>query len=272
MCSEGITRLEISTIQDLLGHLIIELQPLLNMMPINFKTKQVNKFKNPPLGEQSLIREFFEQKNDGFYVDVGANEPIVESQTWHLEKLGWKGLLIEPTPGYCEMLIKQRSGTVVQYACSSPENHDKQLKLIVANGGSTLNPELLLGKDAHSLESIEVTCKTLDSILENYHAPIGFYFMSIDIEGHEMEMFKGFTLSKWKPKLVLLEDHVINHQKHNHMMSNGYQLILRTGVNSWYVPVAENYKFSLSSKFEFLRKYWLGLPYRWIRYHRWHRF
>jgi FkbM family methyltransferase len=61
-------------------------------------------------------------------------------------------------------------------------------------------------------ETIDVTCKTLNSILTEHRAPIGFDFISIDIEGHEMEMFKGFTLDKWKPKLVLLEDHVINHQ------------------------------------------------------------
>lgn len=235
------------------------------MDPINFKTKEVITFKNPPQGEQELIREFFAHINDGYYVDVGANHPTVESQTWHLEQLGWRGLLLEPIPSYCELLKKARSGTVVQYACSSPENHNKVLKLIFAGGHSTLNTNPIAMGDKTE-ETIEVTCRTLDSILEENNVPVGFEFISIDIEGHEMEMFKGFTLEKWKPKLILLEDHVINHQKHNHMKANGYQLILRTGLNSWYVPDTDNYSFSLSSKFEIFRKYWLGLLPRMLRY------
>lgn len=237
------------------------------MTPVNFKTKEIIKFRNLPHGEQTLIREFFDHKNNGYYVDVGANHPTIESQTWHLEQLGWKGLLLEPIPDYCELLKRERNGTVVQYACSSPENHNKVLKLIAAGGHSTLN-SIPIAMGDRSQETIDVTCKTLDSILEENNVPIGFEFISIDIEGHEMEMFKGFTLTKWKPELVLLEDHVISHEKHNHMKSNGYQLILRTGLNSWYVPASEKYNLSLSSKFEIFRKYWLGLLLRKFRYSR----
>jgi len=60
---------------------------------INFKKKFVYQFKNPPENEQKLIRNFFYNKLDGYYVDVGANEPIKESQTYHLEKLGWGGVI-----------------------------------------------------------------------------------------------------------------------------------------------------------------------------------
>jgi len=241
------------------------------MTSINFGAKQVFKFKNSPVGEQELIREFFNSKKDGYFVDVGANHPTIESQTWHLEQIGWKGLLIEPTPNYCDMLREKRSSTVVQYACSSPENENKLLKLTMASGGSTLNPDLLMGKGAKGLQTIEVPCRTIDSILEEYNVPSGFDFMSIDIEGHEMEMFAGFNFTKWRPKLILLEDHVIDHKKHNHMKSNRYQLILRTGMNSWYVPKdAGTYIFSISAQLEIFRKYWLGLLPRKIRYgHLW---
>lgn len=163
------------------------------------------------------------------------------------------------------MLRKQRKGTVVQYACSSPQNHNKVLKLIVAGGHSTLNNQPI-ARGTQCEETVEVTCRTLDSIFEENSVPEGFDFLSIDIEGHEMEMFKGFTLTKWRPKLVLLEDHVVNHEKHNHMVTNGYQLILRTGLNSWYVPVEAQYTFSLASKLERFRKYWLGLWLRKMRF------
>lgn len=104
------------------------------MNPIQFKKKHVAQFRNLPHDEQALIREFFGNKSNGFYVDVGANEPIIESQTYHLDQLGWSGLLLEPIPHYCELLKKHRTGKVIQYACSSYENHDKVLQLIVAGG------------------------------------------------------------------------------------------------------------------------------------------
>jgi FkbM family methyltransferase len=237
------------------------------MQPIDFQNNIIYQFRNLPDREQELIRAFFGNKKNGFYVDVGANEPIIESQTFHLEQMGWQGLLIEPLPQYIRILKAQRTGTVVGYACSSPENHGKVLDIIVAGGHSTLNTAPI-AINSNSSEIAQVSCKTLDSILEDHQVPAGFEFISIDIEGHEMEMFKGFSLDRWRPQLVLLEDHVINHEKHRLMTRFGYQVILRTGLNSWYVPKSCTYKFSLAAQFEFVRKYWLGLLLRKIRYMR----
>lgn len=235
--------------------------------PADFTQHTVSHFKNMPDDEQELVQQFFGKKRDGFYVDVGANDPVVESQTWHLEQLGWNGLLIEPLPSYCEMLRKTRKGTVVQTACSAPENQGKVLQLLVAGGHSTLNAApIALGTESD--ETVEVTCKTLDSVLAENNAPTGFEFISIDIEGHEMEMFKGFTLAKWQPQLVLLEDHVTSHEKHNFMTASGYQLIMRTGLNSWYVPARKGYRLSWYAKLQFFRKYYLGLLGRKIKYSR----
>ena len=104
--------------------ILIACQESENLMnPIDFQKNSIYQFRNLPDREQELIRGFFNNKKNGFYVDVGANEPIIESQTYHLEQLGWGGLLIEPLPHYINILQAQRSGVVVGYACSSPENH-----------------------------------------------------------------------------------------------------------------------------------------------------
>jgi FkbM family methyltransferase len=232
---------------------------------INFKKKFVYEFKNPPENEQKLIGSFFYNKPDGYYVDVGANEPVKESQTYHLEKLGWEGLLIEALPYYANLLRKKRNGKVIQCAVSSPKNQNKKLKFIVAGGHSTLNENPIALGD-FSNKTTTVICRTLDTILKDNKASTNFEFISIDIEGHELEMFKGFNLKKWKPKLVLLEDHVTNHKKHEFMKNNGYQVILRTGLNSWYVPVDAGYKLSLFARLEFFRKYYIGLLSRKFRY------
>jgi FkbM family methyltransferase len=232
----------------------------------DFRTHHVSQFNNEPSIEQKLVQEFF-QSSTGFYVDVGANDPVLDSQSQHLEALGWTGLLVEPDPDCCELLRKARKGTVVELACSSPENAGKQLQLNRAGPHSTLEDQpIALGAVVRA--TVLVQCETLDTILRVHNAPVGFDLFSIDIEGHELVALSGFDFAYWKPKLVLIEDHVTHLKKHQFMIQAGYQLLLRTGLNSWYVPASIAYTFSLAARFEFIRKYYLGLPLRKLRYAR----
>jgi FkbM family methyltransferase len=231
---------------------------------VDFKNKKIRINKVPPMLEQACVQSFFDNKTEGTYVDVGANDPFIDSQSYHLEQLGWDGLLIEPLPNMADILRKHRRGKVIPYACSSKENHMKILPLISFGVCSTLESKLIHTNKIKQ-EVINIETRTLDSILEANQIRPNFDLLSIDVEGHEIELFKGFTLNKWKPKLILLEDHVISHAKHNYMTSNGYQLLLRTGLNSWYVPDADKYKISLYSRLELIRKYWLGLIFRKFR-------
>jgi FkbM family methyltransferase len=233
---------------------------------VDFIQRHVNRFSNEPAIERQLVQEFF-AGGTGFYVDVGANDPVLDSQSQHLEVLGWTGLLVEPDPDCCELLRQSRKGVVIEMACSSPENAGKLLQLNRAGPHSTLEDQpIALGAVIRS--TVQVRCDTLDAMLRANSAPVGFDLLSIDIEGHELVALSGFDFAYWQPRLVLIEDHVTHHQKHALMRRNGYQLILRTGLNSWYVPAKASYTFSWAARFEYLRKYYLGLPTRKFRYSR----
>ncbi|MDD2926504.1 FkbM family methyltransferase [Rhodoferax sp.] len=232
----------------------------------DFKTRHIHQFSNEPAVEQALVQSFF-QSPSGFYVDVGANDPVLDSQSQHLEALGWTGLLVEPDPDCCALLRQSRQGVVVEMACSSPDNAGKFLQLNRAGPHSTLEDQpIAIGAVVRA--TVSVRCETLDTILRSHGAPVGFDLLSIDIEGHELVALSGFDFSYWKPRLVLIEDHVTHLKKHQLMTQNGYQLLLRTGLNSWYVPASPAYTASLAARLEFLRKYYLGLPLRKWRYSR----
>lgn len=232
----------------------------------NFITRHIQQFSNEPAVEKQLVQAFFGGK-PGFYVDVGANDPVLDSQSQHLEAMGWKGLLVEPDPDCCELLRKNRTGTVLQMACSSPENAGKQLLLNRAGPHSTLEDRpIALGAVVRS--QVAVQCETLDDMLRTHNAPVGFDLLSIDIEGHELEALSGFSFDVWKPRLVLIEDHVTHLAKHQRMQRSNYQLLMRSGLNSWYVRGDEHYTSSFTAKFEYTRKYYLGLPLRRFRYSR----
>ncbi|HEY0223897.1 MAG TPA: hypothetical protein VGC38_05220, partial [Pseudolabrys sp.] len=61
--------------------------------------------------EMQMVAAFFGDAK-GYFVEVGANEPRVRSQTWHLEQSGWTGLLIEPQPELARELRATRMAKV----------------------------------------------------------------------------------------------------------------------------------------------------------------
>ena len=78
----------------------------------------------------------------------------------------------------------------------------------------------------------------LDDILVETGAPTSIDFVSIDVEGHEVEILRGFDLARWRPRLLLVEDHVTDLPTHRFLTRAGYRLIQRTGLNGRYVPRA----------------------------------
>src|SRR5258708_17645463 len=214
--------------------------------------------------EQKRVGEFFGGARSGFFVEVGASRPEQESQTWHLEQIGWTGVLIEPQPNLASDLRYARSAKVFAVACSSPENAGRRMQLHVAGPLSALDRDRM-APGAQPERVIEVPVRTLDDILIESRAPVGFDFLSIDVEGHELEVLSGFDFARWRPRLVLLEDHVGNLSKHRFLRAAGYRLVRRFDNNGWYVPVGAPVRRSARGRWPIARKYYLALPFRIAR-------
>src|SRR5260370_33873249 len=112
---------------------------------------------------------------------------------------------------------------------------------------------------------IEVPVRRLDDILTEARTPAGFDFLSVDVEGHELEVLGGFDFARWRPRLVLLEDHVGNLARHRFLKNAGYRLIRRFENNGWYVPRDAPVAIGLRERWNIVRKYYLGLPFRIAR-------
>src|SRR6187549_2157621 len=79
--------------------------------------------------EVPLVREFFADTPRGFFVEVGANDPKKDSQSWHLEEAGWRGILVEPLPELASELRRLRKAKVFEVACSSPDRAGQTMQL-----------------------------------------------------------------------------------------------------------------------------------------------
>jgi FkbM family methyltransferase len=214
--------------------------------------------------EQALVRDFFDGARSGFFVEVGANRPQQESQSWHLEQLGWTGVLVEPQPDLAAELWCVRSAKVFAVACSSPANAGRRMRLYVAGALSSLDRDRM-APGAQPESVIEVPVRTLDDILIEARAPEGLDLLSIDVEGHELEVLSGFDIARWRPRLILLEDHVGSLDKHRFLKSGGYRLIRRFENNGWYVPHDAAAVIGARERWEIVRKYYLALPFRMAR-------
>jgi len=212
--------------------------------------------------ETSLVREFFGSAR-GIFVEVGANDPVKGSQTFHLEQRGWSGILVEPLVECVEQLRRTRSATVFAVAAGAPADEGKNLPLLVAGGLSTLGSRIKEGVIPQERRLVPI--RTLNSMLQEARID-KIDFLSIDVEGAEISVLDGIDLPRFSPKLVFIEDDVHDLVKHNRMLASGYKLFRRTHLNNWYVPEEAKVRISPYGRWQIFRKLILGAPLRRWRY------
>jgi hypothetical protein len=110
-----------------------------------------------------------------------------------------------------------------------------------------------------------VPVRTLDDVLQEAKSPAPIDFLSVDVEGHEIKVLLGFDFARWRPRLILIEDHVGNLDRHRFLQGSGYRLVRRAGNNGWYVPNDAPVQPGWQDRWRIMRKYYLALPFRMAR-------
>jgi FkbM family methyltransferase len=197
-------------------------------------------------GEDRVLQEIFGEQAEGYCVEVGAYDGRTGSASYLFEKRGWQCLLVEPIPALVEQIRERRACTVVNCAASDKEGTASFFVAENFEEMSTLDltPDRLewIKEIGGAVKEITVRTATLDNLL----AEAGFseiQFITIDVEGHEMDVLKGFTLEKYRPRIVIIEDNSSSDDPRarggdprvgKHMSEHGYVHFRRTGVNEWY--------------------------------------
>lgn len=215
-------------------------------------------------GEDVEILEFFGFAKKGFFVEAGANHPSHLSQTYLFEQQGWTGILVEPVPECCDLLRAQRSARVFQNALGSP-GQCGPLRMLVPGGLTELASACT---EITTLEKgdlvIETEVVTLDSLLQECGVD-SFDFLSLDMEGMELDALQGLSIERHRPSFILIEDRNESLAKHRYLKRCGYKLIRRKGSNNWYVPNTTPFKVSLMTRLRLARKLYASIPFRKLR-------
>jgi FkbM family methyltransferase len=162
-------------------------------------------------GEDMILRHVIgSDKMDGFYVDVGAYDPVVGSNTHFFYLNGWRGINVEARPGSRALFEKVRPRDINLEVGVSKE--PGRLTYYFISEDSTMNSfsrEFLEHTGAISAvtREIAVPVMPLSEILE-CHLPAGqkIDFMSVDVEGHDLQALESNDWERFRPRFVVVED------------------------------------------------------------------
>ena len=206
--------------------------------------------KNEPIisyaqnGEDILLYRALKDVKEGFYVDIGAWEPELDSVTKLFYDLGWSGINIEPNSESYERLCSGRERDINLKIAVGDEEKFIDFFMFRDTGLSTsLNESAELVAADRNLEITKVIIeqKTLNSVLEAHCTGKEIHFLKLDVEGSEFSILKDFNFSNFKPWIIVVETiypvsfKKVNFNWDDFFKKNNYEFAQFDGINSYYV-------------------------------------
>jgi FkbM family methyltransferase len=215
-------------------------------------------YKIPPNCQVDNLNEiyvkYFGYPSDGYFVEVGAYDGELFSNTACLADTGWKGLYIEPIYDHYLKCLKRHDHndvTVANVAIGLSEGEK-----IIYRGDllTTLDKDQLKRYSeidwSKNYNFVEETCDQmrLDTLMNKLEVPNNFDLLVVDVEGKESEIFQTFNLLEWKPKMMIVEleddhesfqiypDYVENIRKlRTYIIDSGYEEVSKNKWNTVFV-------------------------------------
>lgn len=192
--------------------------------------------------EDVLLWRALRHVRNGFYVDIGAQHPVVESVSRAFYENGWRGISVEPSEFYANLLRADRPDEVILQAVVSDVPGEQLFHEIPNTGLSTASTEIASEHRERGFTVQEITVRsiTLDELfglvqVDNIH------WLKIDVEGCERQVLAGWQTSEMRPWILVIESTYPNTQRDTHqdwedlVLKKGYRPVLYDGLNRYYV-------------------------------------
>ena len=167
-------------------------------------------------GEDLFIKDFFENDNEGFYVDVGSYHPFFWNNTYLLYKKNWNGINIDANPLSTELFnIARKDDYNFNFAVTNKKKNKIKLfyrrKMNVLN---TTDENFAKRNFPNGYESREIECLSLNNILEKTRFKNKIVdFLNVDVENTEKDVLESLNFDVYKPRLICIEIHTKNHER-----------------------------------------------------------
>ena len=158
-------------------------------------------------GEDIEIVKYFDNKKNGFYVDVGSYHPIERNNTMLLYNKGWKGINIDISDFSIKLFDQLRPRDInLNLAVSKNEGEIEMYFQKKLSQLSTIKKEQIKKSFQGEVKIKKIISKTLTSILdETKFANKKIDFLDIDVEGADMDVLESLDFEKYSPELICIE-------------------------------------------------------------------
>ena len=196
-------------------------------------------------GEDVVLARAFADVSDGFYIDVGASDPTIDSVTKGFYDAGWTGINVEPAESAIQSLREERPRDInLAVALRDEAGTDTFFELPPAmTGCSTFSPDLAerYREEGWEPEERQITVTTLQSVWEEHAADRTVDFLKIDVEGDELAVLRGVDLERFRARVVVVEatlpgSSTSSHESWESLLTDArYSLTLFDGLNRFYL-------------------------------------
>ena len=161
---------------------------------------KITRYRSQSGQDEWVAETMFPGIANGFFLDVGSGDGYIHSNTQALEARGWKGICVDPFP-------QNMDGRTCQMFKDVVWNKSGEI-LVFHTAGELGGIADTLGKWKEQVikePAVTLTTTTLDEILERARAPTFIHFMSLDIEGAELEALRGLSLDRYRFGAMAIE-------------------------------------------------------------------
>lgn len=199
-------------------------------------------------GEDMVLYRIFEGRESGFYVDIGAHHPKRFSNTYFFYKRGWFGINIEPNSEAIKLFKKYRTNDInIEFSVSDQAG---ELTYFMFNEPALnsfdkdLSEKRASGTNYYIIDRKKIKVNRLDAILSE-HLPknVSIDFMSVDTEGHDLNILKSNDWELYRPKCLLVESlesklsSISDYPIHQYLIGRDYDLFAKTFNTLFYMDV-----------------------------------
>lgn len=193
--------------------------------------------------EDIILSGFFKNIKDGFYVDIGANDPNLDSVTKYFYELGWNGVNVEPIPRLYRKLVNARPRDInLNIGIAGNKGTLRFREYEELHGLSTFSEESFKDYDKladtderyRNFKEYKVEVKPLSQVFAGQKVP-QINFMKVDVEGFEYAVLDSNDWKKYRPQVLCIEANHVYNDWRPILQENNYSLFFFDGLNEYYV-------------------------------------